>query len=403
MVKIHVDKVMKDLYVLRIDDENTRFFEALWDIPEGITYNAYLLISEKAVLFDTWKHTYAEEFVDALKSVVEPRDIDFIVLHHLEPDHSGSLPKVLKENGYRAVVLANPLAKGMISSFYGITPKFKPIKDGDTLNIGKHTLKFIYAPWLHWPETMMTYIEELKTLLTCDVFGGFSIPPSLYDDSDEVVAKYLDHARKYVVTVVGHYKDFIVKGINKLDKQGLNIGVIAPSHGLIWRHRPGLIKEKYLEWALGKPAENKVLVVYSSMYGFIEEAVGIFINELSRFGVKVRLYRFNDVERPSIANILSDAVDASAIILGAATYENDVFPYMDYVVREIVWKASFKKPAIIISSYGWKGAAGRKLAKVLSDAGYKVLDVVEFRGSTRYNDRELIKECVKKLVKEFRV
>ena len=131
-------------------------------------------MSDKIVLFDTWKHIYSEEFIDNLSKIIDLKDIDFIVLHHMEQDHSGSLPKILELNNYKATILAHPLARDMIESFYGIKPRFKPIKDGEILNVGKYSLKFLCTPWLHWPETMVTYVKELSVLLTCDIFGGFS-------------------------------------------------------------------------------------------------------------------------------------------------------------------------------------------------------------------------------------
>ena len=403
MVKIHVDKVVNDLYVLRVDDDRVRYFEALWYIPEGITYNAYLLASEdRIVLFDTWKHVYADLFVDTLRNIVEPNSIDFIVLHHLEPDHSGSLPKLLEANKYQATILAHPLAKNMIESFYGISPKFKPLRDGESLNVGKYNLRFTYTPWLHWPETIMTYISELKTLLTCDAFGGFSIPPTLYDIDEDFIREYLDYAKKYVITIVGHYKDYIVKNIDKLISQELDIRVIAPAHGLIWKQNPKLILEKYREWALGEPIDRKVVVIYSSMYGFVENAISILVDELVKNGIKVRIHRFNDTEYSSLADVLSDIVDASAIVLGMATYEADIFPYMDYVIAEMVKKASFRKPVVIVSSYGWGGIAGKKVSNTLNSAGYEVIDVVEFKGLVKEDTRESLKNAARKLVERLK-
>jgi len=403
MVKIHVDKVIDELYVLRIDDSNTKYFETLWYIPEGITYNAYLLLSDKIVLFDTWKYTYSEEFVENLSKIIDLKDIDFIVLHHMEQDHSGSLPKILELNNYKAMVLAHPLARGMMESFYGIKPKFKPIKDGEVLNVGKYSLKFLHTPWLHWPETMVTYIKELSVLLTCDIFGSFSIPPALYDSEVDKkgMEKYLAYTKKYVITVVGHYKDYIIKNIDKILSQGLDIKIIAPAHGLIWKHSPELIMNKYIEWAKGKPAERKVTIVYDSMYGYVEKAIKLLVDELSKNNIEVKTYAFNEKSRPHVSDILSDIVDSSALVIGVSTYEADVFPEIMNVVNLIAKKASYDKPVAVISVYGWGGVAGKKVSELLIKAKYKIINVLEFKGLAKADTMKEIKNLAKNLIKEI--
>lgn len=403
MIRTYVDKVVDELYVLRIDDKNTKYFEALWHIPEGITYNAYLLLSDKIVLFDTWKHIYSEEFVENLSKIIDLKDIDFIVLHHMEQDHSGSLPKILELNNYKATILAHPLARGMIESFYGIKPKFKPVKDGEVLNIGKHSLKFLYTPWLHWPETMVTYVKELSVLLTCDIFGGFSIPPALYDSEvdEKGIEKYLAYTKKYVITVIGYYKDYIVKNINKILSQGFDVKIIAPAHGLVWKRNPKLIINKYIEWAKGKPIERKVTIIYDSMYGYVEKAIELLVNELSENNIEVKTYAFNEKSHPHVDDILSDIVDSSALVIGVSTYEADVFPEIMNVINLIAKKASYSKPVAVISVYGWSGVAGKKVSELLMKTKYKVINVLEFKGLVKADIMKEIKNLAEDLIKEI--
>lgn len=204
-----MDRVVEDLYIFRIDDDETNYFEALWSIPEGVTYNWYLLLSgDKTVLFDGWKREYAGKLVEILREVADPRDVDYVVVHHMEQDHSGSLPKILEVNGGRAEVLGHPLTGRMIRAFYGLNPRFRGVKDGESFLVGGKTLRFLYTPWLHWPETIMTYIVEDAVLLSCDAFGSFSIPPALFDSDEQVVSDYFKHVRKYVVDIVGRYSDY---------------------------------------------------------------------------------------------------------------------------------------------------------------------------------------------------
>lgn len=168
------------------------------------------------MLIDSWKHTYSDLFVDSVRRIVDPRDIKYIVVHHMEPDHSGSLPKLLSETGVKPTLVGRPLVKDMLKFFYGIETNFKAVKDLDALNIGSVELRFIHIPWLHRPDTIATYIKDLKVLLTCDAFGGYWIPPTLYDDEDSVVQQYLLYVRKYVATVIGHYSEYILKNIEKV-------------------------------------------------------------------------------------------------------------------------------------------------------------------------------------------
>ncbi len=399
MPNIHIEEILPDLYLLRVDDDLIKYFEALWEIPEGITYNAYLLkTSEGAVLFDTWRQRYSDEFIEAVKKIIDPKDIKYIVVHHMEPDHSGSLPRILEENGYKATVIGHPIVKQMIKSFYHIEPRFQPIKDGDKIIIGGKTLEFVTTPWLHWPDTIMTYIHEYKILLTCDVFGSYGIPPTIFDDDEEYFnGEYLLYAKKYLITVVGHYKEHIIRNLDKLKTRNLEIEAIAPSHGLVLRKHIDTMIKKYIDWAKGVAEKNKIVVIYSSMYGFVEEAVNTAIKELRDRGYSVKTYRFTDTIHSSIADILSDIVDAEALILATATYEANVFPLVNYVVDEIIEKTKYPKPVIIISSYGWGGIAARKLSEKLEKAGFKIVNKVEFRGKIDEAAKEAIKESIRKI------
>ncbi len=382
-MKTYVEKVIDNLYVIRIDDIETKYFEALWDIPEGITYNAYLLTTDEgAVLFDTWKHVYADLFIETLKKIIEPRDIKYIVVHHMEQDHSGALPKVLEVNNYKAVVYGHPLVANMIKAFYGISPSFKPVRDDEVLEVSGYKLRFIHTPWLHWPETIMTFIEELETLVSCDAFGSYSIPSGLFDEQldDNELETYLGYSKKYVATVIGHYKEYVIKNIEKIKEQGINPKIIAPSHGLIWRSKPGLIMKKYMEWSKGLAREKKATIVYGSMYGEIGEAINYLIDKLVEKEWVVKTYAFTDKERASIGDILADIVDSKLLVIGVSTYEAGIYPLIRYVVELIVEKLKYDKPVLVIASYGWGPVAGNKVSEILRKAGFKLLDIIEFRG-----------------------
>ncbi len=400
MVKIVVHDV-QPFKLLRLDDDEIRYFESLWLIPEGITYNAYLLpTSEGWVLFDTWKVGYEARFMEVLKSAVDPREIRYLVIHHMEPDHSGAVKALLEENP-GIEVIGHPMTRSMLESFYGLRPRFRTVRDGEELRVGEYTLKFIYAPWLHWPETIFTYVKEIGALLTCDAFGSYSIPPKVFDDelSKEELEMYRFSTRKYMATVVGHYLPFVGKAIKKVNELGLEVKMILPSHGLIWR-RPAEIMRYYERWSAGESVSGvkKVVVVYGSMYGFVEAAVREATKILEGEGVLHAIYRFVDDYRDEISDLMGDLINASGIILGTATYEAGIHPLMRFVVDLMIEKIPKNKTVLIITNYGWGGVAGKLLKKELEEAGFKVHSIVEFRAGQLQKYREIIRESVRSFI-----
>ncbi len=390
--------------LLRLDDDEIRYFESLWLIPEGITYNAYLLPTREGwALFDAWKVGYGKEFIEALSSVVEPSKIRYLVIHHMEPDHSGTVKALLEENP-GIEVLGHPMTKSMLESFYGLTPKFRVVRDGEELRVGEYTLKFIYAPWLHWPETIFTYVKEARALLTCDAFGAYSIPSKVFDDElgEEELERYRFWTRKYMATVIGHYLPFVGKAIKKVKDLGLDIGMILPSHGLVWR-RPSEIIKYYERWSAGESVSGvkKVVVVYGSMYGFVEAAVKEAIKSLQGEGVLHVTYRFVDDHRDEMSDLMGDLINASGIILGTATYEAGIHPLMKFVVDLMIEKIPKNKSVLIITNYGWGGVAGKLLKKTLEGAGYRVHSVIEFRAGHLEKNKEAIREAVKSFIKSL--
>jgi len=397
-LRILCQEIERGFYLLRVDDERVNYFEGIWSIPEGVTYNAYLLVGGNgAVLFDGWKTVYADDLIEVIGGIVSPRDLTHVIVHHVEPDHSGSLPKLLEANGFRAEVVAHPMAKPMIESFYKISPRFRLVRDGEEILAAGERIRLIHTPWLHWPETMTSYLAGRKILISCDAFGGYSIPRTIFDDDDVVVREYLPSVRKYVATVIGFYRQHIIRNIEKLRDLQLDIGIIAPAHGLVWGRNPRLIIDYYRSLAEGRPDDNKILVVSGSMYGLMEEAARIVVEEVERLRGRAAYYRFNDLEQPPFSEIIGDAIDSRAIILAAPTYEAGVYPLIDNLVDLIVKKIP-PKPVLILGSYGWAGAAARRLSEKLAAAGFKIVEAIEFKGSPNEDDARRIRDSVRKLL-----
>ncbi len=399
MTLYHVDKLAEDVYLLRVDDRETRYFEALWEIPEGITYNAYLVLGEeRKVLVDGWKVGYTKHLLDAVSGIVEPRDIDYIVVNHMEPDHTGTLPAVYSA-APEAQILGHPLSRRMLASFYGITQRVKPVKDSERVDIGGgRSIVFHHTPWLHWPETMMTLLEPDNILFSCDAFGGYSIPAALYDDDDNAVENYLPSVRKYVYTVIGNYIQHVTRNIEKLAGRGVSPSIVAPGHGLVFRRHPGRIIEYYASLAEGASEKGKVTVVYDSMYGFVEEQVMEAVKQLENSGARPLVYRIVDTEHPRISDIIGDVADSEALVIGVSTYEAGAFPLIEYIVRLIAHKVKRPLRTLLLSSYGWGGVAGKKLAKTLESAGHKVAGIIEVNGAPGPEDRKRIREAAASLL-----
>lgn len=405
MPEVRVEKLLDspELYLIRVDDDRIRYFEATWDIPEGITYNAYLMKLDGAtVLFDLTKKEYTDLFMDALKKLVDPAEVTHVIIHHTEPDHTGALPAFLEANGYRATLIGTTFSKKFLEGFYGekVTKNFHAIKDGEELEIGGKTFRFITVPWLHWPDTMITYVVEDRLIFSCDAGGGYSIPEEIDDSNEEAVQKYLPYVTKYIVTVIGHYHKYIVQNIKKLKGLGIveEARMILPGHGLIWMKNPARIFEHYEAVGAGKAKEGKVLVVYDSMYGFVERRMEIVLDELRKLGMKPVVYRFTDKEAPAVSDILGDVPDSQALVIGASTFEAEIHPRIRYTLFEILDKANYEKPVLVVGAFGWGGVAGRKIETLISRSKFDHVDTIESRGMPLPEDEERLREAVRKLV-----
>ncbi len=361
-----------------MDDEKTRYFESLWEIPEGITYNAYLLkTSEGDVLFDGWKSVFANELIETLSTLTSPSELKYVVVHHMEPDHTGSI-KILSKMYSDTKMLIHPIGKKMLEKFYGIpSSRIEVVKNDQVIKIGDKHLRFLYAPWIHWPETMFTLIEEDGLLLTCDAFGGYSIPDCI-TDLDCVPENYMYSAEKYMVTVVGHYRKNLLSGISKIRTLESRIKGILPGHGLLWLGNPRTIVDKYQAWAEGEPVEKRATIVQVTMYGQTDMLVTAVESELRSKGYRVHKFVLNDQKRPNLSDILAVINRTELLVLATGTYEARVQPLMRFIVEEIKEKISpVDKNAIIIASYGWGSIAGKEIKSALEQSGWGILKVIE--------------------------
>lgn len=400
MPKTLVEEVYENVHVLRVEDRQVKYFEGLWEIPEGVTYNAYLIVGrEGSILLDGWKSRFKREFVDTLRGIVDLKDIKHLIVHHAEPDHTGTLPTLLRDEKLEPKIYGHTFARNILENLYHVKlQNFKSVGDNVVENIAGEKLLFIHTPLLHWPDTIMSFKLEGSILFSGDVFGGFSIPKSVFDYDEDEVSKFLLSARKYFVSVVGKYREHAVRGISKLKKLNLKPEIIAPLHGLIWKRNPRKIIESYEKWAKAIPEKKKVLIIYGSMYGSTEKAVEAVVETLLERGLKPVVAKYTDVHRYNTADLLGEAIDSEAIIIAAPTYESRVLPVIDYVSRMLVEKCNSEKPILILSSYGWGGVAGRMLKEIFQNSKFRIVDVIEFRGLPDLKVLEEVRKGVEGLI-----
>lgn len=393
MVRSRVVRLERDLYLFQLLDEKTRFFESLWYIPEGVTYNAYVIdTGEEIVLIDGWKRSYGE----ALREYLEREfGLDRPIVHvvnHMEPDHSGSIPYIVsRARRYR--VLGHPMARDMIQQFYGVSPEFRAVGDGERVVVGSVGLRFIYTPWLHWPETIVTLLEDRGVLFSCDVFGGYGVYEKIYADelSQSELEEYLRLVRKYMATVIGFYRRWVVKNIEKLRTLGPGPRAVMPGHGLLWRDTR--VIDYYYRLGREERTSSKTVVLYSSMYGFVEEVVEYVREALRERGIEPVVYGFTDTSWPHLGDIVAEVYDAENIVVLFSTYETEPHPLVREVIELITRKTPSGKNFLVVSLYSWGGRAGKTIADMLREGGHRV-ELVEMRTGDRLVKRGLVLEAL---------
>ena len=354
-----VRNITSDLYYVGGSDRRSPLFEGAHPIPNGVSYNNYVLLDEKTVLMDTADRSVADGFLENVAQVLGGRKLDYIVVQHMEPDHSASLGRALALYP-DAQVICTAKAAAMIRQFTGVdvTARARLVKEGDTLETGRHTLKFFMAPMVHWPEVMVTYDESERTLFSADAFGHFgALDGALYADEVDFFRDYLDEARRYYANIVGKYGT-PVQGLLK-KAAGLQIERICPLHGFIWRKDFDKIIEKYDLWSRYQPEEQGVLIAYASIYGNTASAADLVAAKLREQGVKCAVY---DVSVTDPSYILSETFKYSHLLLASPTYNNGVFVKMENLLHDMAAHTLANRTVFMIQNGSWapNSAAGMK-------------------------------------------
>ena len=377
-------EIKPDVYWIGVNDRTTDLFEGLWPITnEGVSYNSYLIDDEKKAIIDLTKSFKGDEYLNQIDELIDISKVDYVVVNHMEPDHSGIL-RTLKRIAPQVTLLGSAKTKEMLESFFSIKENVRVVSDGDTISLGKRTLKFFSTPFLHWPETMMTYEVSQRILFPCDAFGGYgAIRGAIFDDQCKDFEFYEREALRYYVNIVANFSARVLGAIEKL--AGLPVDVIAPSHGLIWRKNPSRIVELYKKWAeyaKGR-TEPAVTLVYGSMYGYTELMMNAVAQGISQADVPLEIF---DAARTHVSYILPSLWTKRGVMIGASTYEVSLFPPVEDVLRMAAHKNIKNKKAAYFGSFGWSGGAKRGLEKIIEPLKWDIVDVFEFRGYPKKED-----------------
>lgn len=376
-------EISSNIYWNGLNDRTSDLFEGIWPITkEGVTYNSYIINDDKIALIDLVKGIKTDDFLTQIEEVVDPTKVDYIVINHMEPDHTGMI-KTMRKVVPHVTFVGTEKTKKMLEDYYQLDTNFQVVKSGDIIELGYHTLVFYETPFVHWPETMVTYEKKSKILFSCDAFGSYgAFTGSIFDDEYEDRAFYREEALRYYSNIVAKFSRFVLKAIDILKE--LEIKIIAPSHGLVWRN-PAEIIELYKKWAEygSQPAEKGITLLYASMYGNTAKIMETVAQGISKVGIPIQIF---DVARVHVSYILPYLWKFRGVLIGVPTYETKLFPPMAYVLKMADYKRVQHKTVARFGSFGWSGGAQRDLESRLKKLKWELLDVFEFQGGPTAED-----------------
>lgn len=361
----NVRKVTEDIVWVGASDRRLALFENIFPIPRGVSYNSYVLLDEKTVLLDTVDASVAGQFFENLEHVLDGRKLDYLIVNHMEPDHCAMIGDLVRR--YPEVqVVGNTKTFGMIKQFFGtdFAERAVTVKEGDTLSTGAHTLHFVMAPMVHWPEVMVTYDEKDKVLFAADGFGTFgALNGNIFADEVDFDRDWLDDARRYYTNIVGKYGASVQALLKKAS--GLEIAVICPLHGPIWRENLGYILEKYQKWSTYEAEDQAVVILYATMYGNTASAADALAGRLAAKGVKkIAVY---DVSNTHVSELISEIFRASHVVFAAPTYNGGIYPVMENLLADMKALAVQNKTVALMENGTWAPMTAKQMREKLAE------------------------------------
>lgn len=361
----NIKKIKEDLYWVGANDRRISLFESAYPVPAGISYNSYLLMDEKTVLLDTVDKSVNHQFFENIEYVLNGKNLDYLVINHMESDHCAEIQTLV--NKYPSVkIVCNLKSQQMIGQFFDIEipeSSWQIVKEGDTLSTGKHNLSFLFAPMVHWPEVMVTYDSTDKILFSADAFGAFgAIDGNIFADEVDFEHRYMDEARRYYTNIVGKYGPQVQTLLKKA--ANLEIDMICPLHGYVWRKNLDKFIEKYQKWSTYEPEIKSVLIAYSSVYGGTQNAAEILSTKLAENGVKdIKMY---DVSTVHPSYVLSDAFKYSHIVFASTTYNMGIFTSMENLLSDITAHNLQNRKVAVIHNGSWAPVCGNLISDIVS-------------------------------------
>jgi flavorubredoxin len=362
-------KIRENIYWVGGIDWDLRDFHG-YVTQRGSTYNAYLIIDEKITLIDTVKHYLVDEMLDRISAVVEPSRIDYIISNHVEMDHSGGIPR-MREIAPKAEILTSTNGEKGLKIHYG-DKNYRAVKSGDRLNIGRYNLEFLLTPMVHWPDNMVSYLPEEKILFSNDAFGQHIASPERFDDEFPLDI-ILEEAGRYYANIVLPYSSNVKGALEAASK--LDIGMIAPSHGIIWRKNIGKIFEHYKKWCANE-TENRAVIIYDTMWGSTEKIAHAVYNAFEGRGVNARMM---DLKQCHISDIMTELLTAKYICVGSPTLNNNMLPTVSAFLTYMKGLAPKNRIGLAFGSYGWGGQSVGQVEEILKSCGFEMLEKVRMQ------------------------
>lgn len=359
-----VREIAENLYWVGGNDHRLALFENVHPIPRGVSYNSYLLLDEKTVLFDTVDWSICRQFLENIKGVLGDRPLDYMVINHMEPDHAACIEEIVLR--YPNVnIICTPKALLFMQQFgFHIDGKVIEVKEGDTMSFGKHEVVFVEAPMVHWPEAMVTYDTTNGVLFSADAFGSFgALDGKMFNDEMNFDRDWIDDARRYYTNIVGKYGPHVQSLLKKAG--GLDIKMICPLHGPVWRSDLGYFIDKYDKWSRYEPEEKGVMIVYGSMYGNTEAAASDLATRLVKKGMtNVVMY---DVSKTHVSYLISETFKYSHVVLACVTYNLNIYPPMLGYIMDMKALNLQKRTFALMENGSWAPQSGKLMRKLLED------------------------------------
>lgn len=392
-------KIKDDLFWVGANDRRLSLFEGVYPVPIGVSYNSYLLMDEKTVLLDTADKTVIHQFMENVEYVLNGRTLDYLIINHMEPDHCAEIPEILNKFP-KVTIVCNTKIQTMLKQFFDLEipeEQLMLVKEGDILNTGKHNLTFVFAPMVHWPEVMVTYDTTDKILFSADAFGTFgAIDGNLFADEVDFNHRYMDEARRYYSNIVGKYGVQVQALLKKA--ANLEIKMICPLHGFIWRENLDKYIDKYIKWSTYTPEIQSVLIPYASVYGGTQNAAEILAAKLAELGVKN--IKICDTSVTDASYIIADAFKYSHIVFASTTYNNGIFVSMENLLHDIVAHNLQNRKIAIIENGSWAPVAGKLMTDLISQL--KNIEIIEnkvtLKSTLKENQLEELENLAKAIV-----